>query len=267
MCPHASQQPTSASPIAGDHRPGGVPRRCGRQPQRSGERIATVRGASTGDPVSSVAAARVPAAPPAWTGSAGTAASVIGGVEHAGQPADDLRADGAGQRRLGQVRASIGLCRWVSASPARARHLRGRVRRSMRDSASRRQSISAVSMTSWLVSPRCSQRAGSSPRTFAQQRDQPDHGIAVGLGRLGAIARRHRGDNVAARFSRAAAGATPGVDEAVQPSIFDGDHRRQERSVAHQVAARVGPPARTGRSSPVARVTQEHRLAVPGTCS
>ena len=185
----------------------------------------------------------------------------LGGVEHAGQPARRPSRRRCSAARPGSACGRASVCRggfrpvresvrtWAASSSP------------MRASASRRHSISAVSTTSWLVRPRCSQRAVGAGARAPQQRDEADDRVAVGVGAARRSSRRRRRPAAPPRSARAAAGAIPASTSAVQPRLFDRDHRRQERAVAHQRRRRGGRPARTGRSWSMSRVAQEDGFA------
>ena len=108
----------------------------------------------------------------------------------------------------------------------------------MRLRTSRTQSISPVSTTSWLVSPRCSQRAVGARGALPHQRDQPADGAAVDVGAPG--------DRLGVTVGHQARQFCPGLlrrnargDEAVQPRLLDGHHRREEGGVTHQVTGEL----------------------------
>ena len=195
---------------AGDRGPGGVPgRSTGRGRSAGGDSPASA-GAPPRAGVgqrrgSSTAAAMVPAAPPTWTGSTSAATSSYASSTPVSQPAA-LRPNVVGTACWVSVRADHGRGAVLSRPGGRGsrpgplqRGAHGRV------IASRAQSISAVSTTSWLVSPRCSHRAASGRCPRARSRSSATSGIA-GLPPLSASAasrssrsRRRPGRQVAPR--------------------------------------------------------------------
>jgi hypothetical protein len=174
--PQASQQVTSASPMRVTVER--VVCHGGAGANRSAAASRSLRAiAPSTDPASSVAAARVPAAPPTCTGSDGP--SPANGSAASSTP-DSQRAAFTptvlGSAACVSVRASIGVSRWVSASPdSVCTWLVSSP--PMRASASRVHSISAVSITSWLVKPRCNQRAACAGRRARSNALRPLTGL------------------------------------------------------------------------------------------
>ena len=190
--PHASVQRHRRVAQPGHRRAGGVP----------GERLAspswraaapTAGPARRRRPPSSTRAARVPAAPPSWTGR--RRRRVVVRVQDAGQPPGGLEAEGGRYGVLGQGPRGHRRVRGAVARPASAPtwarssvSSRGRRRPA-------RSSISAVSSTSWLVSPRCSQRAASGRQPVPQHRHERDDRVAAvrrGRGQEGQVVGRHQ---------------------------------------------------------------------------
>ena len=156
----------------GDRRPRGVPGRGRRQP--TGGASASHRpSAASGDPVSSVAAAAFRPRLPSWTGSGGRAATASAASS---TPVSQLAIFAPmvpGSAAWVSVRASMAVCSVGLRSASTSARTCAANSSPMATSTSRTHSISAVSTTSWLVSPRCSQRGGSRRRCASpQQRDQ-----------------------------------------------------------------------------------------------
>ena len=131
---------------------------------------------------------------------------------------------------LGQVGERADLRAQVGAD-------RGRRRRG-------RSSISAVSSTSWLVRPRCSQRGGVGVRSRRRSRSSATSGIdrvAAGLGAAASDPVDVAVVDQAGEVGRGAAGRDAGVDQRVEPGRLDRDHRREERRVRERSPARSSP--------------------------
>ena len=173
-------------------------------------------------------------------------------VEHAGQPAGGLEPERGRYGVLGQRAGRPSGCRGAARPGRRARRPASRsAARERVDGASRAHSISAVSTTSWLVRPRCSQRAASapSPSAVAQQRDQRQTGLppaSAGRGQRGQVV---GADQAGRGRARRDAGAMPDADQRRQPGLLDVDHRLEHarrRRTGRRPARRR---ARRGRSS------------------
>ena len=219
--PHASVQPTAASPI----RVTGARDVCqgseGARPSVSASRSRAAAGSSP----SSTTAARVPAAPPSCTGNDERHQVVIG-VEDRRQPARDLEPErrrhgvlGQGPRdhrrgpmRLGEVGQQADL------RPQLATYRGDRVPQQHHQ-----RGVDDVLAGEAAVHP-----AGGVPvQPFAQDRDEPGHGVAGALG----------GDR-----RRIEVGQRPVPDaEHVQPGLLDRDHRPEERRIREVVATPCVP--------------------------
>ena len=146
--------------------------------------------------------------------------------------------------------------RCASASAASAADLRVAAPRGAARARRARSSTSAVSRTSWLVSPRCSQRAASASRRqpLAQQRDQRDHRVAA---RLGAAATLVRSTSV----DQLVEGARPAVGRDARARPARASHAASTPTIAPSSAASVEQVA----GPVVARPEQVgHRVSVPG---
>ena len=176
-------------------------------------------------------------------------------------------ASAASSRPVSQLAALrpkvIGTACWVRVRPtidvdrcsATRRHRPSTCARSSsssRSTTSRRQIISAVSRTSWLVSPRCSQRAGSELSRLRSISTKPITGLPPASAPSARALGRFRS---AARGSRLCLRRRDFVfDKRVQPGVLDRPLPSAEpnRSSGRR---RARPPARTDRSS----------LSVPGS--
>ncbi len=229
MCPHASQQLDQRVPEPGDRRPGGVPRRRGRQPQCARPTRRSARSRRRPSPASSVAAARLP----------DRAADLHRQRRQQRRPAVRRRparrpASAAnfaptvlGRAACVSVRASIGVVRCVSASSASACDLGGELVGRARSRTSRRHNISAVSTTSWLVNPRCSQRAvGSRPERSRSSATRPLTGLPSTSARRGDRLESPSPSRGPRRSAACRRGAIPRLDQAGEPCLFDRDHGR-----------------------------------------
>ena len=262
MCPQASQQATSASPV-----------------RVIADRVVCHGGASAEADASRQGVAQS-------EGGVRRSGQFGGGGQGSGRAAGLHRSAEAGQRRCRRRPAHrsasvaifsptvLGSAAWVSvrasiavvaggfrqARPACAPARRFRL--AIRDSASRRHSISAVSTTSWLVSPRCSQRAVWPPARSRSSATSPMTGLPSASAPA-AIASASAADT-SGRQVRACASPvrTPASTRLSSQAVFDVDHRRQERRRRSSGRRRGGLPARTGRSRPMARVAEEDRLLV-----
>ena len=268
MWPQASQQLTSASPMRVT---GAAWCATGWRP-RDRRRTANASrrpSAASGEPASSVAAARVPAAPPACAGRGATAARMSAASSTPDEPVGHLRADGARQRRLGQG-AGEHRCVLVGLRPARpARAPARRVRLGQRDirvaQAQHQRGVDDVLAGQPAVQPPGGLAAGA----FTQQRDKSDHRVAVGFGARGdrfvSSAAPIVGREVRARLGR----CHPGVDKRTQAKHFRRRPSRpeapcrssasparwspgQNRSVTAAARGSAGTPSRPHRRRPPA---------------
>ena len=237
-------------------------------------------------------------------GASASSASIRCRADRVGQPGGQL--DGAGQRagraadldRAAPARARssyasrtpvsqpaalspkvVGTACWVRvradhrrravlARPGRPAGRPGRAgRRGSRATASRAQSISAVSTTSWLVRPRCSQRAasGAVPRAArGAARRAAIAGLPPRLGRPRQLARRASTPDQPAQVGLGRGRSDAGGDQCVEPGLLDGDHRlRAARASEKQVAgALVAGPEQVTPCLSVSRMGEEDGLAL-----
>ena len=192
---------------------------------------------------------------------------VVVRVEDAGQPLRGLEPEGGRHGVLGQRARRPSGCRGAPRPASASARICARSSSRTAPTASRAPIISAVSTTSWLVSPRCSQRAAVrlTAEQLAQQADQRDDRVA---GRLGGSAmpprpRRTRG-RPGRRGRRRGGRRDARRDERLEPGRLDRDHRAQERRVGEVIAGALvaGPEEIRHGISLVPRVGQEHRLAL-----
>ena len=250
---------TSASPtrVSGARR--GVPRRRGAQAERGATALDQLERARPG--VGSRRAGELGGAGQGAGGAAelhrqpASAGQVVGGVEHAGQPGRGLEPERDRDGVLGQGAARPSACaRWRAGELGERRRPARAARRGARSTASRRHSIRAVSSTSWLVSPRCSQRRP--PRCVARAAPAAARRAgSTGLPPASAPRRRGRrpspatsaGEVARRRRRRDARG-----DQRVEPGLLDArPSPRSSGGVGEQVAGPVVAGPEAGRSSRV----------------
>ena len=238
--PQASVQPTAASPRrVTDERLvcHGVEAVRPRAVASSSESPVAAPTGSSRSPASSTVAAMVPAAPPTCTGRTSADATSYESRTPVSQPAA-LSPNVVGTACWVRVRATIGVRRWSSTRSTRRRTCSRRAVTTT-PNASRAQSIRAVSTTSWLVSPRCSQRVAVGTdvgQRAAEHLDEGGRGVAAGFRPLGDELEVVGADEALEVELGDAGRRDAGAGEGVEPGLLDGHHRREEGLVGAQVA-------------------------------